>query len=68
MQAIAFNLIRRSFNLKETGIVYVRMDKEIKEQAEEILDELGISASWAVTMFYKTIIREKRITTKSVNK
>ena len=45
--------------MKETGIVYVRMDKDIKDDAEAILDELGISASAAVQMFYKTIIREQ---------
>ena len=45
--------------MKETGIVYVRMDKEIKENAEAILSELGISASAAVQMFYKCIIREQ---------
>lgn len=45
--------------MKETGIVYVRMDKDIKDNAEAILDELGISASAAVQMFYKTIIREQ---------
>ena len=45
--------------MKETGIVYVRMDKDIKEGAEAVLEELGISASAAVQMFYKTIIREQ---------
>ena len=50
--------------MKETGIVYVRMDKDIKDSAEAILDELGISASAAVQMFYKTIIREKGLPLK----
>ena len=41
---------------KESGIVYVRMDAELKEAAEAILDQLGISASGAVQMLYRQII------------
>jgi len=32
------------------------MDKELKENAEQILSELGISASGAVQMFYRQIV------------
>ncbi|MBQ3692888.1 MAG: type II toxin-antitoxin system RelB/DinJ family antitoxin [Clostridia bacterium] len=36
--------------------IYVRIEPEIKEQAENILSVLGIPASNAINMFYKQII------------
>ncbi len=36
--------------------LYVRIEPEVKEQAEAILSALGIPASNAITMFYKQII------------
>lgn len=39
-----------------TSSVSVRMDTALKENAEKILGELGISASGAVQMFYRQIV------------
>lgn len=36
--------------------LYARIEPEVKEQAEDILQTLGISASSAINMFYKQII------------
>lgn len=36
--------------------LYVRIEPEVKEQAEDILSTLGIPASNAINMFYKQII------------
>lgn len=36
--------------------VSVRIDKELKEQAEKIFKELGISVSTAFTLFYKQVV------------
>ena len=36
--------------------LYVRIEPEVKEKAEKILSEIGLSASSAVNMFYKQII------------
>lgn len=36
--------------------LYVRIEPDVKEQAEEILSTLGIPASNAINMFYKQII------------
>lgn len=36
--------------------LYVRIEPDVKEQAESILSVLGISASNAINMFYKQII------------
>lgn len=39
--------------------LYVRIEPEVKEQAEAILNALGIPASNAITMFYKQIILQQ---------
>jgi DNA-damage-inducible protein J len=36
--------------------LYVRIEPDVKEQAESILNTLGIPASNAINMFYKQII------------
>ena len=41
--------------------VSVRIDSELKEQAEGILKELGISVSSAFTMFYKQVVLKNGI-------
>lgn len=42
--------------MANTSAVYVRMDPALKETAEEILAQLGITSSGAVQMLYKQII------------
>ncbi|NMA69797.1 MAG: type II toxin-antitoxin system RelB/DinJ family antitoxin [Desulfitobacterium sp.] len=42
--------------MAKTANIYARIEPEIKEQAEAILNALGIPASNAITMFYKQII------------
>ena len=39
----------------------IRTDKNIKEQAEEIFNELGLNMTTAVNMFLRTAIREHGI-------
>ena len=39
--------------------VSFRMDDSLKKQTEEILDELGLNMTTAMTMFAKTIVRER---------
>ncbi len=45
--------------MAKTANVNVRMEPELKQEAEEILDALGVPASNAVTMFYKQIVMHK---------
>lgn len=40
----------------KTANLYVRIEPDVKEQAESILSALGIPASNAINMFYKQII------------
>jgi len=42
--------------MANSNALYVRMDADLKDSAEEILKNLGISASSAVQMFYRQII------------
>ena len=39
----------------------IRVDKDVKEQADQIYSELGISMTAAINMFLRTTIREHGI-------
>lgn len=41
--------------------VTIRMDEELKAQADELFNDLGLSLSSAITMFAKQAVREQRI-------
>ncbi|HKM12908.1 MAG TPA: type II toxin-antitoxin system RelB/DinJ family antitoxin, partial [Bacteroidales bacterium] len=45
--------------MAKTANVYARIEPELKKEAEDILNALGIPASNAVTMFYKQIVMHK---------
>lgn len=55
--------------IKEYGVftkmamtkVSIRMDEELKKQAEELFDELGLNMTTAFTVFLKKAVREQRI-------
>lgn len=42
--------------MAKSANLYARIEPELKEQAESILDALGIPASNAITMFYRQIV------------
>ena len=45
--------------MSKTANLYVRIEPDLKEQAEKILTALGIPASNAINMFYKQIILQR---------
>jgi DNA-damage-inducible protein J len=45
--------------MAKTANLYVRIEPDVKEQAESILAALGIPASNAINMFYKQIILQR---------
>ena len=45
--------------MAKTANLYARIEPDVKEQAENILSALGISASNAINMFYKQIILQR---------
>ena len=45
--------------MAKTANLYARIEPDVKEQAENILNALGIPASNAINMFYKQIILQR---------
>ena len=45
--------------MAEQTIIQVRVDRELKDQAVEVFEELGIDIPTAVRMFLKTVVREQ---------
>lgn len=45
--------------MAKSANLHARIEPDVKEQAEAILNALGIPASNAITMFYKQIILQK---------
>ena len=45
--------------MAKSANLYARIEPEVKEQAETILNALGIPASNAITMFYKQVILQR---------
>ncbi|MCH5273478.1 MAG: type II toxin-antitoxin system RelB/DinJ family antitoxin [Lachnospiraceae bacterium] len=45
----------------ESTNVTLRVDTELKKQAEELFSDLGLSMSAAITVFMKQAVREQRI-------
>ena len=41
--------------------ISLRIDDDVKQEAEKVLKEIGMSMSSAVNIFLKTVGREKRI-------
>ena len=41
--------------------VMVRVEPDIKEQAEKVMEKLGLSASTAINMFYRQMIAEQAL-------
>lgn len=51
----------------KTSNVYVRIEPDVKEKAEAILNDIGIPASVAINMYYKQIIISNGIPFKVIN-
>lgn len=47
--------------MANTTAVYARIDTELKENAENILSQLGISPSSAIQMLYSQIVLQRRL-------
>ena len=39
----------------------IQMDKNLKEQFEQVCPDLGMSVSMAITIFARTVVRERKI-------
>ena len=41
--------------MAKTGMIRARVEPDLKRQAEELFSELGLSATEAITLFYKQV-------------
>ena len=55
---ISGNWIIRDFMAK-TANLYARIEPDLKEQAEQILNAIGLPPSSAITMFYKQVVMQQ---------
>ena len=53
--------IDKVMNMARTSNVFVRVEPEVKEQAEMVLNQLGISMSNAVGMFLRQVVIQRGI-------
>ena len=44
-----------------TTSVTIRMDENLKKQAEKLFDEMGLNMSSAITVFAKAVVRQGKI-------
>ncbi len=47
--------------MAQTTQVSFRIDEDVKQSAEQALDEMGLTMSAAITVFLKKVARERRI-------
>ncbi|MHB8065935.1 MAG: type II toxin-antitoxin system RelB/DinJ family antitoxin, partial [Ruminiclostridium sp.] len=47
--------------MAETTNLTIRMDKELKEQAEQLFSELGMNMTTAFTVFARQAVRQGKI-------
>ncbi len=47
--------------MSKTATVRARLEPTLKEQAEEVLGELGLNATTAITLYYEQIVRRHAI-------
>jgi DNA-damage-inducible protein J len=43
------------------SVLSVRIDADLKEQFDTLCDEFGMNATTAITVFAKTVVRERKI-------
>jgi DNA-damage-inducible protein J len=54
-----YNVKERHFAMPKTAVISARIDPELKHGAEEVFKELGLSATQAITLFYKQVELER---------
>ena len=56
---IAVQIHRRYFTVPKTAVISARIDPELKHGAEDVFKELGLTATEAITLFYKQVELER---------
>jgi DNA-damage-inducible protein J len=47
--------------VSDTSTVTFRLDRALKQQADQVLDDMGINMTTALTVFVKAMVRQARI-------
>lgn len=47
--------------MTKTAMIRARVEPKVKERAEAMLDEMGLSATTAITLFYRQIIQRRAL-------
>jgi len=47
--------------MPKTAMIRARVEPQLKERAEAMLDEMGLSATTAITLFYRQIIHHRAL-------
>src|SRR5688500_2471419 len=47
--------------MSKTATVRARVEPQLKEQAEAMLEEMGLSATTAITLFYRQILQRRAL-------
>lgn len=47
--------------MPKTAMIRARVEPQVKERAEAMLDEMGLSATTAITLFYRQIIQRRAL-------
>lgn len=47
--------------MTKTAMIRARVEPRVKERAEAMLDEMGLSATTAITLFYRQIIQHRAL-------
>lgn len=59
---LGYNFMKFQYErIKMNALVQVKVDKKLKEQAEELLNEFGLDITTALRMFLKAVVREQKI-------
>ena len=56
-----YDINKEEYNMANTSVIYARIDSDLKDNAEGILSQLGISPSSAIQMLYSQIVLKKGI-------
>ena len=46
---------------RESATLTIRVENELKDEASAILEEMGLNLTSGITVFLKTVVREKKI-------
>lgn len=56
-----YDINKEEYTMANTSVIYARIDSDLKDNAEGILSQIGISPSSAIQMLYSQIVLKKGI-------